>query len=232
VLFQKKSEQRYEKLFCFASNDPMSLPEPFGWRTAWIAVRTAETELLAPELQLVNLRSCEWEEGLRETSDKGIFICPPVSGWTLIVGLSLPDASNENTLPLIVRLSDAHHSAQYFGNHRVVEYYAWAKAERGRLVRAYAFLGDQGATPWDRGELTLEEHELGLTFDDALPANHGDPHETALEMLQRMKHNPPKFPKEHDVFALARKWSIDPTQIEEYEVSQSHGLLGYQELLL
>jgi hypothetical protein len=127
----------------------MSLPEPFGWRTSWIAARTTDTQSVAPELQLVNLKSCEWEEGLEEANDKGIFICPAVSGWTLIVGLRLPDASSENTLPLIVRLSEVHQEAQYFGNHRVVDYYAWAKAERGRLVRAYAFVGDQGATPWD-----------------------------------------------------------------------------------
>jgi hypothetical protein len=33
--------------------------------------------------------------------------------------------------------------------------------------------------------------------------------------MKRIKDNPPKFPKEHDVFAVAKKWSIDPTQIEE-----------------
>jgi hypothetical protein len=96
------------------------------------------------------------------------------------------------------------------------------------LVRAYAFVGDQGATPWDRGDLTPEEGELGLTFDDPVVAYSAYPHETALETMKRIKDNPPKFPKEQDVFAVARKWSIDPTQIEEYEASESPGMLGYQ----
>lgn len=212
----------------------MSLPEPFGWRMSWVAVKTKDTELLPKELELVNPRSCDWEEGLQKANDQGIFICPPVCGWTLIVGVTLPDASSEATLPLIVWLSETHDSAQYFGNHRVVDYYAWAKAEHGRLVRAYAFIGDQGITPWDRGELTPEELELGLTFDDPLAraVNPDNPHETLQEMVQRLKENPRKFPNENDVFALARKWSIDPTQIEEYEARESPGVLGYHKSAL
>ena len=212
----------------------MSLPEPFGWRNSWIAVRSIDTELLVPELELVRVRSCDWEEGLRQAGDKGIFICPPVSGWTLVVGLGLPDASSDDTLSLIVRLSETHQSAQYFGNHRVVDYYAWARAEGGRLVRAYAFIGDQARLPWDRGELTPEERELGLIFDDPLTGavNPDNPNETTLEAMQRMKNNRPRFPKEHHVFAIARKWSIDPTQIEEYEATESPGILGYQESLV
>jgi hypothetical protein len=239
-LFLKKSGRRYAKLRSYAADRQnltykgmpfMTLPEPFGWRTSWLAVRTTGNELLAPELQLVNLRSCDWEEGLREANEKGIFICPPVAGWTLIVGGTLPDTSAEETLPLIVRLSENYGSAQYFGNHRVVDYYAWAKAERGRLIRAYAFLGEKGVTPWDRGELTKEEMDLGMVFDEPLSGaeNPTNPHESLLEMLQRLKQNPSKHPKEEDVFAIARKWSVDPTQIEEYEISESQGVLGYRE---
>ncbi len=55
----------------------------------------------------------------------------------------------------------------------------------------------------------------------------GEP--SGLEILQTMKGAHANYPKEEDVFAIARKWSVDPTQIEEYEVSESPGVLGYLE---
>lgn len=201
----------------------MSLPEPFGWKTSWISVRSNEAETLVSQLQLVNVRRCDWEQGLRKADEGAIFVCPPASGWTLIVGLTLPDASNEETLPLIVRLSETYQLAQYFANHRIVDYYAWARAEGGRLIRAYAFCGSQLSVPWDRGELTREEKELGLIFDD-LTTSGVKPNLSDAGPERR-----PKFPKERHVFELARKWSIDPTQIEEYEVRDSLGILGYPE---
>ena len=217
------------KSYAFGSEVTMSHPDQFGWRTSWIAVRMTNPQFLAPEMGFANLRPCGWEEGLREASERGIFICPPVSGWTLIVGVTLQDASNDDTLPLIVRLSEAHAEAQYFGNHRIVDYYAWAKAEGGRLVRAYAFLGEKGATLWDRGEITVEERELGLVFDDspASPNIHGFSDSSSLELPQTIKRAPAYYPTEEAVFAIARRWSVDPTQIEEYEVSESPGVLGY-----
>lgn len=209
----------------------MSAPQPFGWRTSWIAVRSASMQMLIPELQLVRVRDCGWEEGLRVAYENGIFITPPVSGWILAVGVTLPDGSAEETLPLLVRLSEKDGSAQYFGNHRVVDYYAWAKAERGRLIRAFAFLGEKGVTLWDRGELTNEEVELGLAFDES-PAylmQRGEPQPTVLETVKSLNEYRHKQPEEQDVFAIARRWSIDPAQIEEYAISEGSGMLGYRE---
>ena len=177
-------------------------------------------------MSLADIRSCNWEEGLREAGEQGIFIAPPVSGWTLAIGATLPDASDENTLPLIVRLSETHGSVQYFGNHRVLDYYAWAKAERGRLHRAYAYLGEQGSVLWDRGELTKEELDLGLIFDPTTKTE-ATSDDSIMKMLERLKNNLQKYPTEEDVFAIGRKWSIDPTQIEDYEITDDLGILGY-----
>ena len=204
----------------------MTLSSAFGWRISWIAVKDAQPGVLVSELQLVSVRSSAWDEGIQDAGKAGIFITPRISDWVLIVGLTLPDASNEDTLPLIVRLSEVHGSVQYFGNHRIPDYYAWAKAEGGRLVRAYAYLGEQDTTLWDRGELTKEELDLGLIFDQPVQGD-AAPNESALEMIQRLKNNLQKCPTEEDVFSIARAWSIDPTQIEEYEVTEGLGTLGY-----
>ena len=206
----------------------MTLPEPFGWRTSWIAVKMAEARLMCADLRLTRTRSCDWEVGLREASQDGIFLTPSIEGWTLVVGLSLPDAAADETLPLIVSLSERYGSTQYFGNHRVVDYYAWARAERGRLKRAFAYLGEQGVVLWDRGELTVEEAELGQNFFEPVSAENLANH-SVMEPLTGLKKNQ-RFPTEHDVFRIAYKWSIDPTQIQEYEISGDSGILGYFEI--
>ena len=194
----------------------MTLPRPFGWRTSWIAVETTKAERVIPELPLVGIRACSWQDGLSEASGKGVFVTPSVSGWTLIVGVVLPDATSEETLPLIVRMSETFGSTQYYGNHRVADYYAWAKAEHGRLIRAYAYLGERNTTLWDRGDLTPEEIELVIIFDGF--------DQNAGFLPQENVH-----PREHHVFAIAKEWSVDPTQIEEYNVSDSLGALGFSQ---
>jgi len=199
----------------------------FGARTSWLALGNAEVlESLVHELQLVGLRPCEWGEGLNEASSEGIFITPRISGWRLIVGLTLPDASSDHMLSLMVRLSEKYGSAQYFGNHRVTDYYAWARADAGRLVRAYAYIGAQNGVVWDRGELTKEEVELGMHFED-IEIHVPEDSKSVLETLQHLKAHPKRRPEESDVFAIARKWSVDPTEIEEYEIEDSLGLIGY-----
>lgn len=204
----------------------MTLRSPFGWRISWIAVKGAQASAIASELQLVRIQPSAWEEGIQEAGKTGFFITPMISDWALIVGLTLPDASDEDTLPLVVRLSEVYGSAQYFGNHRVTDYYAWARAENGRLIRAYAYLGEQGTVLWDRGELTKEEVELKHAFDGP-EAIYQDQGKSVLEIMQAAKDNPRRYPDENDVFSIAGLWSIDPTRIEDYEISQSTGLLGY-----
>jgi hypothetical protein len=74
-----------------------------------------------------------------------------------------------------------------FSTHRVVSHDAWIRADRGTLVRAYAY--NDGQITEDRGQITLDEVEYGIAD--------GPPEE------------------EVTVFALAEDWSIDPSTLEE-----------------
>ena len=69
--------------------------------------------------------------------------------------------------------------------------------------------------------------ELGIDFEgpeEDIPFESVTPEDRAKLISSYARRNDPG---EHHVFAIARKWSIDPTQIEEYDAAESPGLLGY-----
>jgi hypothetical protein len=174
---------------------------------AWFAVRSAQPQRIAGELRLRNVRTSNWEGGLRAAiRDRLIFVSPQVCGWNFIVGDALPSAPQEECLGLLADLSLAFDEAQYFGTEDVTEFYIWARAAKGRLCRAYAFSGEQGRVLWDRGELSQEEQALGLVFPEA-------------NILSNS-------PGSGSVFQIAGSWSLDPTQLDEVHCSLSTGLLG------
>jgi hypothetical protein len=174
---------------------------------AWFAIRSADPQRIAGELRLRNVRTSNWEGGLRAaTRDRLIFISPQVCGWNFIIGDALPIAPREECLSLLADLSLAFDEAQYFGTEDVTELYIWARAAKGRLYRAYAFSGEQGSVLWDRGELSKEEQALGLIFPEA-------------NILSNS-------PDGGSVFRIAGSWSFDPTHLDEVHCSSSTGLLG------
>jgi hypothetical protein len=173
----------------------------------WFAVRSSDPRNIARELGLERIRTSNWEEGLKAAMRSGsVFVTPEISGWSLIVGNQLPSGPQEECLALLADLSRAFDEAQYFGTEDVTEFHAWAKASNGRLRRAYAFSGEQGAVLWDRGEVTEEEKDLGLHFPEA----------TILS----------NSPDSSSVFQIAARWSLDPTRLDEVDCSISTGLLG------
>ena len=182
-------------------------PIPFGWGMGWFAVRSGDPQQIARELRLQKIHVSNWEEGLKAAmGPESVFLSPEVSGWSFIVGNALPSGPQEECLTLLADLSRAFEEAQYFGTEDVTEFHAWAKASNGRLRRAYAFSGEQGAVLWDRGEVTEEEKELGLLF----------PEKTILS----------NSPDSSSVFKIAARWSLDPTRLDEGDYSTSTGLLG------
>ncbi len=183
------------------------LPAPFGWGTGWLAVRAGDPQRIAAEMQLKDPHPSGWQQGLATAQGPdSIFVSPQIAGWSFVIGTALPFLPQEECLDLLVALSLAFGETQYFGNENVTEYHAWAKATEGRLRRAYAFSGEQGAVLCDRGVLTEEETELGLIF----------PEESILS----------KSPDDSSVFKISGRWSLDPTHMDEFEASSAPGLLG------
>ena len=74
----------------------------------------------------------------------------------------------------------------FFGTHRVSEWHAWARVERGAIVRMYGYSGWRGETVADVGQPSADELALGIDI-----------------------------PSEEDVLAIATAWSVDPRNLDD-----------------
>ncbi len=153
-------------------------PEPFGYKQIWLAVKGVEPSEVASALGLEWCQSANWAQGIDRAyrsyfdSKRGwynsrveIFVAPPVRGWTLAVGGigALPAIESSEWIPWLEGLSERLGHVQFFGTHRVSNCAAWAKAENGRILRAFAYADGRF---FEAGPRTTEEIELGFDFLD------------------------------------------------------------------
>lgn len=143
-------------------------PIPFGFKTQWMAIKTNDVQYVIQQLPSVKIEQTNWEQGLDtiyhfrgNAKTCPVFVSPVIQGWVLIIGDCFTDFSNirafdDFTAPLLAKFADV----QYFGSHRVVDYFAWAKAENGQWIRRFAFY--QGDIALNDGAQTEAEKQLGL----------------------------------------------------------------------
>ena len=190
-------------------------PTGFGYRMAWLAVRSRNTQAVAEELGLVAAEPCNWHSGIGTVYDNDlgndhVFVSPPVNGWTFVVGLSLPYPVGGNftdkAMPMLRRLGRRFVEVQYFFAYPPIDCFAWARLLEGRVIRAFA-ITDSGIV-WDRGRTTREERALGLKLFDfrGVRGRKGDAGGAMI-----------LYPTEKHVLSLAKRWSIDPTHLDEVE---------------
>ena len=190
-------------------------PSSFGYRMAWLAVRSRDTQAVAEELGLVVSEPCNWQSGIGTVYDDHlgndhVFVSPPINGWTFVVGLSLPFPAGgtftDKAMPMLRRLGDRFVEVQYFFAYPPIDCFAWARMLDGRLVRAFA-ITDAGIM-WNRGRITREERRLGLKLFDfrGVRGRKGD---AGGEIVF--------YPTEKHVLSLAKRWSLDPSSLESVE---------------
>jgi hypothetical protein len=197
------------------------LPVAFGTECGWLTIRSASVLEVALALRLRRTEAANWAGGLQRAYAGDMFVSPAVASWVLAISDHLPKAgrkgSPDRLSPLLVRLSRRFGEAQLFETHRMVEYHAWAKAQHGQIVRAFAYSGETGATLWNIGPQTPEEIALGFNFfDEASPeaASAGSWRRTDLS-----------YPNEESVLAIARRWSVD-TSFSGGPYSPDVGVVG------
>jgi hypothetical protein len=227
-------------------------PKGFGFKVLWFAVKASNPASVLDALEFGETTPANWASGLATVyGDQWVFASHPVSGWILVVGLSLPyptvethDDSGMRFDVLFSRLMHRFDDVQFFGSHRVSDFVAWARAVRGKPMRIFAWSGSIGEVLANVGEQTLEEAKLGiinltgLSPSDAVDrifkiAGEQQDEADALvasglsrrEALARVRQNGRgDFPSETDVVELAALWSIDPTRLEEQDHPVGLGL--------
>jgi hypothetical protein len=203
-------------------------PCAFGADMAWLAVRTTDTALVVERLGLGAARPANWSSGLgtvhdAKLGDSHIFVSPPVRGWTLVVGTSLPHPLGarfvDKTTPLLEALGAGGLDVQMFANATAVDYFVWARVQQGRVARAFA-IGDVGVI-WNRGKTTADERALGLSLFElrGVEDRQGD---AGGELIL--------YPTLDHLLRLAARWSLDPATLGQLTrqdtVPGTAGVLG------
>jgi hypothetical protein len=128
--------------------------DPFGYKTAWIAVKSDDPTSILDFLKVTDLHSVDWNKGIAASYDRSsrrVAVTPALNGWVVIVGsvmlewLPLKRRDGFDSPKSILRqLSEHFGEAQFFGTHRVTEAHAWASWRRGELSRYFYCDGSQG----------------------------------------------------------------------------------------
>jgi hypothetical protein len=225
------------------------LPQPFGYKVNWFAVRASSPEVVLEALGLHAKAPANWASGMAaayrwsasDDAAKWVFASPVTDGWVLLVGTSLPYPINTEDGDhcgigrafevIFERLKSRFEEVQFFGSHRVVGFVAWARAVRGASERVFGY-GDGGVYA-NIGRQSPEEATLGFprldglsvsdatdrifelagaesARQDALVASGVPPRESIVQARQGKAS---AIPGEEHVVALARLWSVDPTQL-------------------
>ena len=181
--------------------------------SSWLAIRSRDMMAVQIALGLRNARPCSWAEGLMTA--RRLFIAPPVNGWTLVFGTGLPDPGEDvdATFRFLRELSRKLGHVQFFQAESLLQHHAWVMAEFGRIVRAYAWAG---ATVWNQGVKTSAETSLGVKcfgYGEIPPTDEW----TVADFIVS---NVEKVPQ------IARRWSLDPAEIDLRTVANAQGIAG------
>jgi hypothetical protein len=182
----------------------------FNRPSCWLAIKSPSVRAVQSALGLLNPKPCSWVEGL--AADEKLFITPPVRGWVLVLGSGLPDPSEDvdACFRFVIELSRKLGHIQFFCTNRVLQHHAWVRAQRGKIVRAYAWAG---RTLWQQGKLTSAEKDLGLKCFD-----YASTEPVPFGQTDAISSNLEKIPM------LAARWSLDPAQARFFEADR--GIAG------
>ncbi len=186
------------------------LPCGFGYKTAWLAIRSDDIDAVRSALGFEHcVYPHDWADGLREAYEacenysEWVYLTPPVDGWVFVVGWWAWPKDPNDLLNRLQPLSKTFGKALAFASHRVSSAYGWAKAVDGNIVRWFD-LGD-GEVSMNDGELTPIERRLAVHWDD--------PEQFVVDV------------DENCVLQVAGGWSVDPRTLDDRDEPRAQGLL-------
>jgi hypothetical protein len=176
----------------------------FGYKQAWFAVAGADRDAVLGVLGAHDLGEVDWQEGidLSYLTEDRLAVTPPLSGagdrdWVLVAGHGYMYG---DPIPSVAEMSEALGTeVQFFSSYRVVEAHRWERAVDGRLVRAFAYVGERAEVTRWTGDPDAVERAIGLPESMAAGPD-GEP--------------PFVIVGEQDVMAVAAAWSVDPSSLD------------------
>src|SRR5205085_11920936 len=111
------------------------LPSFAAVPSRWLAIRSGNLQAVQSALGLLRPRPCSWEEGLSAAQDRKLFISPPLDGWILVVGSSLPEPAQDvdKCFHFILALSQKLGAVQFFSANQAARSHAWVQADQGQI---------------------------------------------------------------------------------------------------
>lgn len=190
------------------SGDKPSAPEPFGYKTGWIAVRSTDPEAVAAALPFRSRTAANWHNGIDAAYKGGaVFVSPAVGGWVCIIGEWAAGTGERSSVQAVARtvaeLSSRFGEAHGYATQRVVEYHHWIMAKHGEVIRSFAYIGESGEVLSNLGKVT--EAEKQLKFGGQPPGEW--------------------TPDEDDVMRVASAWSFDPRTLNSGSGPAALGVL-------
>ncbi len=202
----------------------------FGYKSAWFAISSEDTQSIFDAFGLTDPKSANWPDGLTfaysdvtASQSSPTFVTPPVNGWTFVLtGLRYSADSPKGIETLNARLkelSEKFGEAQYFGSYRVVDYVAWYKAQKGKIVRGFSFAD---GTLFDNSGATTDAELASGLFDmtgmdeDAF---------WAFLMASESEGKPMHF-VEDDPMRVAERWSVTHPTSDVMTNDAASGLIG------
>ncbi len=188
-------------------------PSLFDQPARWLAIKGHHPEFVQETLGVQNGVRCSWEEGLSELSDQKLFIAPPVGGWILVIGTSLPDPAEDvdKCFHLLSSWSRQLGHVQFFSANRILNHHAWAIVDQGVVFRAYAWAGE---TLWNQGQMTSAERDLDLRCLE---------YGSGRSLLGQKE---PFISNTENICRLAARWSLDPNVLSDRLLHNRRGIVG------
>lgn len=192
------------------------IKECFGYKRMWFALKGVEVDQVlscCPSLKYAG--EITWEEGLRQIRENWqskAMLSGPYDGWIFIMGICLWDVSEvEEIVNTMSCMGNYAEEVCFFASHRVSDSYAFAKMEKGSMVRLYS-CGD-GELFGCVGERSAAEKELCLKLPECEEDLFGD----EFSILE-----------EEDVLDLSEKWAMRPEELIGREEARTV-LLNWQQ---
>lgn len=209
------------------------MPQPFGYKTAWIAFKTKNPQEVIDALHLKDIKESNWETGINVAYEGHdyVFVTPAIGEWVCAIGLALkgpsPDKEkNERFLHFLDLLKERISTFYYFCTYRVSEYHAWFMVEKASLKRGFAIM--DGEIVYEVGKPTIHEKKLGFDFTKLYRENISD------QRIQDLSHcdedededEDEWLPDEDDVINLAASLTFNTQELDSLITNPSLGWVG------